>query len=86
MPADHPLRGEVKPAPKLETAGRYRLLNRHDAISAGDERLMDDCEAWEALEANCAHFGRRYDGNVFVPMRRKSDRYRHAGSTIGAKA
>lgn len=50
----------------------YRLLSNADAICPGDERLCDDCQTWETLEANNPFFGQRYDGNFYVPMRRMS--------------
>jgi hypothetical protein len=50
----------------------YRLLNRSDAMCPGDERLLDDCKTWEVIEPTNPHIGQRYDGNLFVPMRRRS--------------
>lgn len=50
----------------------YRLLNRSDAMCPGDERLLDDCKTWEVIELTNPHIGQRYDGNLFVPMRRRS--------------
>ena len=38
----------------------------------GDERLLDDCKTWEVIELTNPHIGQRYDGNLFVPMRRRS--------------
>lgn len=50
----------------------YRLLGNQDAVCPGDQRLCDDCETWEVIDKkNCGFVGQRYDGNAFVPMRRK---------------
>ena len=49
----------------------WRLLAMRDAICQTDEILSDDCETWEPLPPNCPFVGLRYDGGLFVPMRRK---------------
>ena len=50
-------------------SAKYRLVSSQDAICAGDERLRDDCETWEVITNEFV--GTRYNGNFFVPMRRK---------------
>ena len=63
------LKAESSLAPASGSA--YRLVNALDTILQTDERLCDDCETWEAFEANNPHVGKKYNGNIFVPMRRK---------------
>jgi hypothetical protein len=50
-------------------SAQYRIVSSQDVICAGDEQLCDDCETWEVITHEFVDI--RYNGNFFVPMRRK---------------
>lgn len=56
---------------------RFRLLDKTDTITAGDQVLGDDCETWWTIPAigqGClGHtwmIGKKYEPGFFQPMRR----------------
>ena len=78
--SDESKRDASEPFAEARGSATWRLLDRRDAIGQSDEILCDDCETWIPLLPNSPHVGQRYDGNLFVPMRRKSPNAAHKPS------